>query len=432
MALSIPVMLSMIGTMLIGFVDVLMVAKIGTLEFGGASIGTVWINGTSVFGIGLMMGMDPILSRAFGANDRNRLALTFQRGLILALAFSLPLSLSWAYGSRCLRLLGQAESVTDIAHRYVTIQIASVLPMMLFFACRQYLQGMSITMPVTIVMLLANVFNYFANSVLIFGVGSFAGLGFDGAAIASTLTRFFMFLALLAVIRWWRLFDGYWIPWSRALWCRDSFVKISRFGLQTGFQYGLEGWAFQTGILMAGWVGVIALDAHSLVQNIVSLSFMIPFGLSMGACTRVGTLIGAGNTEGASRTINVSLVLSALVMVPIAVVFIFGRKILPSMITEDPEVIALAATIFPIAAAFQLVDGVQVVGGGIMRGIEKHRVMIGFNILGYWVLAMPIAAFCIRQLGFGVQTIWWVLFGALSLVALLLIVYLRKYTRDLR
>lgn len=432
MVLSVPVMLSMIGTMLIGFVDVLMVTRIGTLELGGASIGSVWINGTSVFGVGLMMGMDPILSRAFGANDRRALALTFQRGIILALVFSIPLSVSWAYGARCLSRLGQAPAVTAVAHRYVTIQIASVVPMMLFFACRQYLQGMSITMPVTIIMLVANVFNYIANSVLIFGVGSFAGLGFDGAALASTVTRFFMFFALLVVIWWRRLFDGYWLPWSRAVWQRDAFVKITRFGLQTGFQYGLEGWAFQMAILMSGWVSTAALGAHSFVQNIISLTFMIPFGLSMGACTRVGTLIGAGDTEAAGRTINVSLVAAALLMVPIAVVFVVGRELIPAMMmTDDREVIAIAAGIFPIAAAFQLVDGVQVVGGGIMRGIEKHRLMIGFNILGYWLLAMPIASYCIRTLGHGVQTIWWALFIALSLVALLLMIYLHRYTNTL-
>jgi len=159
----------------------------------------------------------------------------------------------------------------------------------------------------------------------------------------------------------------------------------------------------------------------------ISLLFMIPFGLSMGACTRVGQQIGAGNTVGAGQTIRVSMVMSVVVMLPLAAILGFGRYLIPQLMTDDARVIELAASILPIAAAFQVVDGVQVVGGGIMRGIEKHRLMIYFNILGYWLLAMPIAAFCIRQLGHGVTTIWWALFAALSLVATLLVIYLHRF-----
>jgi len=289
---------------------------------------------------------------------------------------------------------------------------------------RSYLQGRSIVAPAMWVTLIANVFNALLNWVLIFGELGAPALGLRGAGIATGVTRSLMLVALA----WWiwraGLQRGAWTPWSRAALAPAGLLEIARFGAPVGVQLGLEMWAFQIATLFAGWLGEASLAAHTIVINLASLSFMVPLGVAMAAVTRVGNLIGAGDRAGAQRAAWVALGVGAGVMTVSAIVFVALRDELPGVYNSDPLVLALAAALLPIAGAFQIFDGIQVVGGGILRGMGRTRPAAVFNLVAYFVLGLPVAYWLAFERGMGVAGIWWGLTLGLMAVAVLLVAWI--------
>ncbi len=426
-ALGGPAAFTQVGLMLMGVVNTIMVGRLGVHELDAASLGNVWLYGTILIGMGLMFGLDPILAQAHGARDGERVGVTLQQGLVLALITSVPLALAWLVTEPVLVLLGQRPALAAAAHDFLAVQIPSIPAFLAFGVLRQYLQSRGVVMPAVWLVVLGNCFNVLGNWVLIFGNLGFPALGLVGAGVATAATRVFMLAAMLAVILLARLHEGAWVPWSRrALHGRDL-ARVVKYGLPVAVQLGLETWAFQVATLIAGRLGETQLAAHTIVLNLASLSFMMPMGLSIGAAVRVGNLIGAGERERAQHAAHVALGLGAAVMLLSAGAFVGLRWLLPALYTDELAVITTAASILPIAAAFQLFDGVQVVGGGILRGTGKTVPAAVFNLVGYYVLALPLAAWLTFPAGLGLTGIWWGLVLGLAVVATALVLWVVRY-----
>jgi MATE family multidrug resistance protein len=424
--LGLPVAITQLGVMMLGVVDTMMVGHLGTLALDASALGSLWIWGTVVFGIGLIFGMDPIVSQAHGAGEQRRVALTLQRGVVVATLLTPLLSLGWWLTEPGLAALGQKPELAAAAGDYVEIQIFSAWPFLGFFVLRQYLQGRGIVAPALVAVLFANVFNVVANWALIFGNLGMPAMGVEGAGLATGLTRCVMLLTL-ALWTWGKgLHRGAWERPSLAAFELRGLGEIVRHGIPVGLQYGLETWAFQITTLMAGRLGEAQLAAHVIALNLASLSFMVPLGISQGASTRVGNLVGAGMPAAARRSATLALGLGAGVMVVSAVLFVALRELLPRLYTNDVEVIALAASIMPIAAAFQIFDGTQAVGGGVLRGLGATRPAAVFNLVGYYVVALPLCVLAAETGGMGLQGLWWGLCVGLAGVAAALVWWIQR------
>jgi MATE family multidrug resistance protein len=246
-----------------------------------------------------------------------------------------------------------------------------------------------------------------------------------GAGIATTLTRAVAFLGLVGWTRAFALHEPAWVPWSRASFDARRLARVAAIGLPIALQVSFEMWAFSAASLLAGRLGTVPLAAHTIVLNMAALAFMIPLGISQGAATRVGNLIGARQPRSAQRAAWVSICMGASVMAFSAGLFVTLRHLLPRIYTPDPAVIAASAAILPIAAAFQIFDGTQVVGCGVLRGMGRTRPAMVFNLVGYWVLALPIGAWLGLSLGYGLAGIWWGLALGLGVVAMSLVFWVR-------
>jgi len=187
-----------------------------------------------------------------------------------------------------------------------------------------------------------------------------------------------------------------------------------------------EMWAFQIVSLWSGLLGEIELAAHSFVLNLASLSFMVPLGVSLAAVTRVGNLIGAGKPQDAQRAAWVALAMGTAVMAISAIGFVLGRDLLPGLYTDDLEVARLAAAVLPVAAAFQLVDGTQVVGSGILRGMGKTRPAAFMHLFGFYGLALPLGWWLTFREGRGLAGLWWGLALGLAAVAVLMVAWIAR------
>ena len=196
-------------------------------------------------------------------------------------------------------------------------------------------------------------------------------------------------------------------------------------GLPVGAQIGLEIWAFSGAALIAGILGTIPLAAHTIAMNLAALSFMVPLGISIATATRVGNLLGAGDRDGAQRAAWVALAMGAGVMTVSAVAFIVFGEPIARIFTNDPRAIALAAAAFPAAAAFQLFDGTQVVGAGVLRGMGRTRPAAYFNVVGFYLLGLPLAVWWAHIENRGLPGIWWALCVGLGVVALCFVVWIR-------
>jgi MATE family multidrug resistance protein len=269
----------------------------------------------------------------------------------------------------------------------------------------------------------ANVLNALLNWVLIFGHLGAPALGAVGAGISTSILQTALPLATFAWIVRARLHEGAWVPWSRAAVDLRGLGRILRLGAPVSLALLLEMWTFQTVTLWAGHLGEVPLAAHSFVLNMASLSFMVPLGVSLAAVTRVGNLMGAGKPHDAQRAAWVSLALGAGSMALFALLFVTLRQLLPRLYTDEVEVVRLAASILPVAAAFQLFDGTQVVGSGILRGMGRTRPAAVIHVVGFWGLALPLAWWLTFRGGLGLAGLWWGLALGLASVAALLVLW---------
>jgi len=424
-SLGAPVAGAQVGTMLLGFVDTIVVGRVSVEAMAAAALANVWIFGTLMFANGVIFGLDPIVAQAHGARDGARAGLALQQGTLLALLLSVPLALLWTGTGAFLRLAGQDPALARAAHQFTLVQIPSIPFFLGFAALRQYLQGRELMRPALWVILIANVWNLFFNWVLVFGHLGAPALGLVGSGLATCLSRIFSCLALAGLVGGLGLHRDAWVPWGRAAFAWRGLLPVVAIGLPVAIQISLEIWAFSAAALLAGLLGPVPLAAHTIALNLASLSFMLPLGLSQGAATRVGNLIGARQPEDAQRAAWVALGLGAGVMTLSALAFVTLRHALPRIYTPDAAVVAAAAAVLPIAAAFQIFDGTQVVGCGILRAMGRVRPAATFNLIGYWVLGLPIGGWLALRSDWGLAGIWWGLCCGLALVAISLVLWVR-------
>lgn len=425
--LALPIVGAQLLSMSMWLVDVLMLGRLGVEPLGAASLGRLWVWGTLVFAMGLLCGIDPIASQAHGARDDRTLSLTFRRALVLSGLLTVPMAVLWLLTEPLLLWSGQDPALAAQAEVYVLLQLPALPFFIGFFAIKQYLQAQGVVLPELWVAVGANLVNVFGNWLLIFGHWGFPALGLAGAALSTALTQIAMVLVLLA---WMRhdprqrsLLSGV----DRSAASLSSLRPIIRFGWPVAVQFGFEMWAFQLVTLLSGWLGAVALGAHTIAITLASVSFMVPLGIALAAVTRVGNLIGAGEPREAERAAWVAFGLGGGVMVASGLVFYLGREWLPALFTTDPAVIALTAAVLPVAAAFQIFDGLQVVGGGVLRGMGRTRPAALANLIGYYVLALPLGWWLAFRVGMGVVGLWWGLALALAIVALSLIAWVARY-----
>jgi multidrug resistance protein, MATE family len=404
--MSIPIALSQLGMTAMAFVDTLLLGHVGVDELAACALGNVWEWTWLCLGFGLVMGIEPLISQAHGRGDGPATALALQRGIALAAITSIPIGIALVLTRQGLELLGQDPAVAALAGRYNLYKLPVIPCFLVYTALRQYLQGRTLMAPATIVMWLGNAFHVPLSSMLIFGLGPVPALGIEGAAIAESATFLLLVLGLICWIRQHRLHDGAWRPWGSESLELRGLLQAARLGAPVSMQIAFEAWAFSLAALMAGWINRDAVGSHQIALNLVVLSFMLPLGISQAASTRVGNLVGAGDALGMRRAVKASVLLGAGVMLIPAILFTLLRAELPGLYSDEPGVVELATRLLPIAAAFQLFDGTQVVAGAVLRGMGRPDGGAALSFIGYYVIALPLGYVLGLVLGLGLVGVW--------------------------
>lgn len=423
--LAVPVVLAEMGWMTMGMVDALMVGRISPEAIGAVGVGTSLFMGVCIFAMGLMLGLDTLVSHAYGAGRVDDCHRWLFHGVVLALVLSMPMVGILYWMSSALDAWGLTPSVLVLTRPYLETLAWSVVPLLLYSAFRRYLQGMGVVRPVMFALVIANVANVFCNWVLIFGKLGFPELGVTGAAWATVLSRVVMATVLLVTIvyRERNVWNSRKVEWA---W----FKRLLELGLPASGQVTLEVGVFAAATALAGRLPAASLAAHQIALNYAAMTFMVPLGVASAGAVRVGHAVGRGDAAGASRAGWTALLFGVSFMTMAALVFLAMPRALLRAFTDDVGVLEVGVTLLFVAAVFQLFDGVQGVATGALRGLGDTRSPMLWNLAGHWFIGLPLGYWLAFVLGMGVLGLWWGLsIGLMICGVALLIVWSRRIHR---
>jgi MATE family multidrug resistance protein len=401
-SLAAPVVIAEVGWVSMQIVDIAMVGRLGPEAIGAVGVGSALLLAFSVFGMGLLLGLDTLVSQAFGARDRAQCDRWLRHGVFLALVLTLPVGLlAWMAGSR-LDVWGFDPGVLTLVRSYFAIVTWSLPLLLLYAAFRRYLQAVAVVRPVMIALVTANVVNAAANWILIFGNLGAPALGVDGAGWATCISRAYMVIVLaLAVAR-----QGV-PPWTLIAGIRvDGLRRILGLGWPAATQAALEYGAFAAATMLAGRLAPATLAAHQIVINLAGLSYMVPLGIASAGAVRVGHAVGRRDAPGASAAGWTAIAVGTGFMASAAAVFLAAPRAILGIFTGDGHVVEVGLTLIAVAALFQIFDGLQGVATGTLRGLGDTRTPMFLNLAGHWMLGLPVGYLLCFVLGWGVVGLW--------------------------
>lgn len=418
--LAYPVVLSQLGHVLVGTADSMMVGRVGTNELAAASVANAVFSVMMMFGIGVSFGLTPLVAQSDGENNQRAGMRFLKHSFVVNLICGTLLFILLLFGGYILDLLDQPKEVVKLAKPYLAIIGFSMVPFMIFQTAKQFAEGLSMTKQAMYITISANVVNVGLNYVLIFGKLGFEPMGLVGAGWATLISRIVMAIVMMMFVRNYKRFQIYWSFFKVTLWNAQSFKKLLNLGVPTGFQYIFEVGAFATAAVMIGWMGAIPLAAHQVAINLASISYMMATGISAAATVRVGNQLGQRDIRTMRIAGYTCFLMAIIFMAFTGIVFMLFNELLPSLYTNDQDVIGIAGTLLIIAALFQLSDGIQVVGLGALRGMGDVKLPTAVTFLAYWAIGLPVGYFLAFNLGLGEEGVWYGLLIGLSLTAVIL------------
>ena len=428
LVLALPVITVQLGMMAMGVVDTVMVGHLSPTALAAVALGNVYYFGASIFGMGALMALDPVVAQAVGADDHEAVARGVQRGMVLAVLLCIPTALVLLPAPAVLLWLRQPPDVAPLAGAYAQVSIPGTIGVFAFVVLRQSLQALGKMRAIVITIVVANLLNAGLNWVLIFGHAGFPAMGPVGSAWASTIARLFMAL-LLPVLAWPGLRDVL-LPFRRAVLEPRPLLRMLRLGAPIGAQHQLEYGVFGVVGLLMGSMGTNQVAGHQVALNLASITFMVPLGLSGAAAVVVGRAVGRDDAESAWESAQAALLVAIAFMGATAVCFLFLPGPLARLYSNAPEVLAIAVLLIPLAGVFQVFDGIQVTSIGILRGLGDTRTPMITGILGFWLLGLPVSLLLAFRLGFGAPGLWWGLVLGLIVVAGFLLARVRWKLRQ--
>ena len=419
-ALALPLAAGQLSQIFMALTDTMMVGRLGVLPLAAATFANNVLHLPFMFGIGLSMAVSIRVSQARGSGNREAARMALRHGLYISLAVGMVTMLAVWFIQPFLGLFRQEPEIIRAVPRYFILVAASLIPAMGAMAVKNHADAMNKPWTPFWIMLGAAALNVFFNWLFIYGKLGAPRLGLDGAGVATLLSR----LLMLAAMIWWCVRSPSvreWVPvhWFRAPdWpaVRDLF----RVGLPASLQLLAEVSAFVMATLVIGTLGPAALASHQVAMTCAATIFMVPLGLSMALTVRMGEAWGAGQRDRL-RLIMVSGWGLALAFTAVsAQLFFFFNHTIASWFLTDRAVVALAAHLRLVSAAFQVCDALQVSAGGALRGLADVKIPALLAFFAYWVISIPLGWCLAFPLGLGVAGMWWGLTAGLTITAIAL------------
>ncbi len=422
--LAAPIAIAQAGAAMMGIVDTLVVGRAGAVALASVGLASAVFFWFFCLGIGVMLGVDPMISQALGAQDPIRARRLYWLGNRLAVWIGLAVSLPILVVPFFLGRFGVEEQLVSEAQNYLWWRIPSVIPMLWFMIGRAYLQGLKRPGSLVVATVLANVANYYLNVLFVFGgaegpawtgpLRSIPALGASGAAIATVLCTLLQMGIVALAIRHHRPAN---LPRDVIAGSPQDLRTALRVGLPVGLHMFVEVGVFSVAGILAASMGAAAAGAHQVAIMLASFTFCVAVGIGNAGSVRVGHAVGAGDTPGARRAGFVAIGTGAAFMGLCGLVLVLFPGQVVGLVSSDPEVFGVAVGLMGVAAAFQISDGIQGVGAGVLRGAGDSHFTFRANVVGHWLVGAPLAVLLAWPAGMGVTGLWWGLSAGLTVVA---------------
>jgi multidrug resistance protein, MATE family len=439
--LALPLAAAQAGTQLMTVVDVAVLGRYSARDLAAVGFANAFFFSITVIGMGAVFGIDPLVSQAVGAGDPLRARRSLWQGVWFALSVTAVLTLPLLGGSVLMQHVGVAPELIGPGREYLLIRTAGLAPLLLFLVIRSYLQAHSLTTPMLIAMVIANIVNFFGDLLLVFGAGPIPALGAAGAAISTVAAS----LLEVAIVAWAarnvdvtsfrapqsHLPDS--SPSSRLgmtsrAWDTTEIRRMFRMGWPVALQLAAEVGIFALVGVLAARLGTVPLAGHQVVLSLASFTYTMSLGIAAAGSVRVGSAIGSRRLEATRVAGRAAFIGGGAIMSIGALLFALAPRQLARLVTDQESVILAAIPLFSIAALFQISDGLQAVGSGVLRGAGDTHFSFVANLIGHWAIGAPVAWYLGFHRGMGIVGLWWGLCAGLTAVAVMLIYRYERLT----
>lgn len=432
--LALPVVATQLGQILVQFTDNVMVGRFGgddptplaATSFGGAVFFILFIAG-----IGITLGLTPLVGELYAQGDRERSSAYLQNGILFYTLLGVVIAgLQYAI-IPLMHHLGQPADVVDMAIPYYKMLVYSMPFIMLFFAFKQFLEGVGNTKVEMVVTIFCNLTNVFFNWIFIYGNFGSPVMGAEGAGLGTLLSRILMPILIICYFYRKEKYRSYLDGFSPLNYSFPTLRTLLRMGLPISGQMFMEASAFIGTSIMMGWFGTQTMSANQIAITISNCAFMIVLSIGAATTIRISHLYGSRDIGQLAMAAKASYHLVLAWNAIAAIVIIALRNYIPMLFTTNPEVIDITSKLLVFAALFQLSDGVQNVSVGILRGIQDVKIIMPIAFIAYWLLNLPVGYFFGFTLGMGPEGLFLGFTFGLSMAAVLMIIRIRKRIRKL-
>lgn len=424
-----PIVVSQLGHTLVHMADSVIVGQFaGTIQLAAVSLVNSIFMLILVLGLGIAYGLTPLIAQENGRNDKEQCGKLLINSLIINIGIGIALYLFVHFGTLIIiDHIGQSPEVVAYAKPYLGYLGISIIPLMIFQTFKQFAEGLGFTKQAMFVSIWGNAVNIVLGIILVKGLFGISPMGVKGVGISTLVDRCLMAIVMSVYVLKSKHFRAYLHSFKLRFLDMKLIKSISKIGAPVALQYSFEISAFSGAAILIGTIGAVEQAAHQVAINLASITYMLASGIASAATIKTGNNLGKENYLDLRRSAIASYHVIIAFMSITALLFIFANRILPFIYTEDLAVIDIAAHLLIIAGFFQLFDGTQVVGLGVLRGIGDVNTPTLITFVAYWIIGIPLGYFLGITLGLGVNGIWYGLtFGLLTASALLFFRFQKK------
>ena len=422
--LGLPLILSNVAQFAIHMTDTVMLGWYDVTALAAVTIASSLFFVIFIVGAGFAQAVTPLVAEAAEEGDEVRVRRVTRMGMWLSIIYALLVTVPFFWTEDILLAIGQTADVAALGHTYLIIVIWQMVPALLVWTLKSFLAALEHTAVILWATAGTAVLNVLVNYLLIFGNWGFPELGIIGAAIASLTVNIVTVGLLVAYIQWklpqFELFRNFWRSDSEIM------LRVFKLGWPIGLTSLAEGGLFSASAIMMGWIGALELAAHGIALQLAGLAFMVHIGFSQAATVRAGRALGRRDAEGLRRGGKTAIGLSAGYALVTSTIFLLLPEQLVALFVDpaDPDqesIIRIGASLVMVAALFQLVDGLQVLALGLLRGVQDTTIPMVMATISYWVIGLPAGYVLAFTLGAGAEGLWLGLVIGLGLAAVSLL-----------
>lgn len=432
--LAIPVVISQLGHTLVHTSDTIIVGHFaGTVSLAAVSLASSIFVVPMVIGIGISYGSTPLIAQNNGRKDYAECGQLLSNSLLINLICGIVLFGFVALGAvYFLEHLDQSPDVVSQAKPFLLLLALSIIPILIFNTFKQFAEGLGFTKQAMMISIWGNILNICLGITFVKGLFGIQPMGIIGVGYSTLIDRCVMALVMGIYVFRSKNFKVYLKSFAIKNIDSKRCFQIIGIGGPVAMQYGFEVSAFSGAAVLVGTIGLIELAAHQIAINLASITYMMSSGFAAAAAIKSGNYFGIKDHHKLRLATNASYHVVIAFMCFTAMIFTFGNNLLPWMYTSDTGVILIAAQLLIIAAIFQLFDGTQVVGLGVLRGMGDVNIPTFITFFAYWVIGLPLGYYLGISLSLGVSGIWYGLVIGLMVSALLLYVRFKKISKHHR